>query len=93
LSGTLSSLIAPPFQRSTSWGLAVWLVALEADVDLLEQGAEQLLAVLVGGAGRGPYAVEVVTEGKDRLFLLRGKGLRACGFASGELGLCAGEIG
>ena len=66
LIGTDRSVIAPPFQRSSSVGVCVGVVAVHGDVDLVEQAAQQLFAVLVGGGGRRPHAGEVVTERQDR---------------------------
>ncbi len=91
LIGTDSSVIAPPFQRSSSSAWASVVVAVHADVDFVEQAAQQLFAVLVGGGRRRPHAGEVVAEGQDRRFLLWGQGFRAGGFAAGEFGLGVGE--
>src|SRR4029453_13454113 len=41
------------------------MVAVHSDVYLVEQGAQQLFAVLVGGGRRGPHLVEVLAEGGD----------------------------
>jgi hypothetical protein len=78
LSGTDSSVIAPPFQH--------------ADADLVQQGAQQLLAVLVAGGGRRPHPGEVVTEGEDGPFLVRGQGFRARGRAAGQFLLGVGQL-
>jgi hypothetical protein len=68
------------------------VVAAQRDVHLIEQGAQQLLAVLVGGGRSVPDGAEVIAEGQDRLFLLRCQGFRACGRAAGELGFCVGQF-
>jgi len=68
------------------------IVAVQRDVHLLQQGAQQLLAVLVGG-GRGvPHLAEVAAESQDGLFLLRGEGFRACGLAAGQLSFGVGQF-
>ena len=76
-SGTVSSLIAPPFHRSTRSACGAGSSRRSGDVHFVQQGAQQLLAVLVGGGGRVPYLAEVVAEGQDRGPLGRGQGLRA----------------
>ena len=64
------------FPPQDQGGVRAGVVAVQRDVHLIEQGAQQLLAVLVGG-GRGvPDGAEVIAEGEDRLFLLRGQGFR-----------------
>ena len=85
-------MIAPPFHRSTRSARPSVVVAVHADVDLLEQGAQQLLAVLVGGGRRRPHPVEVVAEGEDGLLLLRREGFRARGLSAGEFGLGVGQL-
>jgi hypothetical protein len=65
---------------------------VHGDVDFLQQGAQQLLAVLVGGARRQPDLPEVVPESEDRLFLLWCQGFRACSLAAGEFGLGVGQL-
>ena len=47
------------------------LLALDVEDDLLDQAAQQLLAVAVGGARRGPHAAEVCAERQQLLALLR----------------------
>src|SRR5919109_136018 len=97
-SATVSS--SPSCGWSAGWwqGILWWwrsdwtLLAVHGDVHLVEQAAQQLFAVLVGGGGCRPHAVEVVTEGEDRLFLLRGQGFRACVFAAGECLLGVGHL-
>ena len=48
------------------FGVCVGVVAVHVDVDFVEQAAQQLFAVLVGGGRRRPRAGEVVTEREDR---------------------------
>jgi len=78
-SGTVSSVIAPPFHRRIRRAYGSGFVAAGGDVHFLQQGAQQLLAVLVGGGGRVPHLAEVVAEGDDRRALGRGEGLRPGG--------------
>ena len=85
-------MIAPPFQRSSEVRAGLVVVAVHADADLVEQGAQQLFAVLVGGGGRRPHPGEVVAEGEDRLLLVRGQGFRARGLAASELVLGVGQL-
>jgi len=42
------------------------VVAVHGDVHLVQQGAQQLLAVLIGGGRRVPDGLQVVAEGQDR---------------------------
>jgi hypothetical protein len=72
---------------------ALGAVAVDGDVDFLEQGAQQLFAVLVGGGRGRPYLVEVVAEGEDGGALVGGEGLGAGGGAAGQLGLGRGQFG
>lgn len=67
------------------------VVAPHGDVDLVEQGVQQLLAVFVGGGRRGPHLVQVVAEGQDGGALVAGEGPGSCGLASGQLGFGVGE--
>ena len=83
--------MAPPFQRSTSSALGVGVVAVHADVDLVEQAAQQPFSVLVGGGRCRPHGGEIVAEREDGCFLLGGQGFRSCCFAAGEFGLGVGE--
>ena len=63
--GQLGDRAAFPAQQQV--GAAFGVVAADGDVDLVQQGAQQLLAVLVGGGGRVPDLVQVVAEGQDRV--------------------------
>ena len=72
--------------------MGVGVAAVSGDVDLVEQGVQELFAVAVGGGGRVPHRREVVAEGQDRRFLLWCQGFRACCFAVGEFGLGVGEV-
>ena len=54
------------FPAQHQLGVGVGVVAIHGDVDLVEQAAQQLFAVLVGGGRRRPYAGEIVTEREDR---------------------------
>jgi len=68
--GQLGDRAAFPPQHQARVRLGV--VAAQGDVHLVQQGAQQLLAVLVGG-GRGvPDGAEVAAEGEDGLFVLLG---------------------
>ena len=88
--GQFGDRAALPAQQQL--GAAAVVVAVHADADLVEQGAQQLFAVLVGGGRRRPHRGEVVAEGEDRRFLLRGQGFRARGLAASEFGLGVGQL-
>jgi len=62
----------------------VGVAAVQRDVHFVEQGAQQLRAVLVGG-GRLPHLAEVVAEGQDRGPLAIGEGRRAGGLAASQI--------
>ena len=87
--GQLADRAAFPPQDQA--GVRVRVVAAGGDVHLLQQGAQQLLAVLIGGGRRVPDLAEVVAEGQDRGPLGRGEGLGPGGLAAGELGFGIGE--
>jgi hypothetical protein len=77
----------PPQQQ---FGAAFGRAAVHGDGDFLEQGAQQLLAVLVGG-GRGvPHLAQVVAEGQDRGALRGGEGGGACLLAVRQLSFGVG---
>ena len=79
------------FPPQDQGGVRVRVVAADGDVHFLEQGAQQLLAVLVGG-GRGvPDGFEVVAEGQDGCPLVRGEGPGAGVLPAGELRLGVGQ--
>src|SRR5260370_1314516 len=78
--------------RSPSAGWRVGVVAAGGDVHVIEQGAQQLLGVLIGGGRGSPHLAEVVAESQDRCPPGRGEGLRPDGFAAGELGFGFGEL-
>lgn len=67
-------------------------VAVDGDVDLVEQGAQQLFAILVEGARCCPHSVEVVAEREDRGALSVGQRGGAGGLAAGQLGFRCGEL-
>jgi hypothetical protein len=90
LDGQLADRAAFPPQHQA--GVRAGVVAVQRDVDLVDQGAQQLFAVLVGGRGRVPDGAEIAAEGEDRLFLFGGQGFRARGLAAGQLGLGVGEL-
>ena len=68
------------------------LLAVDVDDDFLDQAAEQLFAVAVGGRGRGPHATEVGAEREQPLALVPGQRPRALLLAQREFGLCLGEL-
>jgi len=55
------------FPAQDEVGLVVVGVAVQGDVDFVEQGVQELFAVAVGGGGCGPDLVQVVAEGQDRV--------------------------
>src|SRR5918995_1148236 len=65
----------------------------DVEDDLLDQAAQQLLAVAVGGGGRRPDAPEVCAEPKQLLALDGGEGAGALALAQLELGLGGGQRG
>jgi len=73
--------------------LAAGLVAFDGDVDLVEEGVEQLFAVFVGRGGRVPYRVEVPAEVGDGGAFVAGEGFGADRFLAGEVVLCRGQGG
>src|SRR5215217_5910278 len=81
--GELGDRAAPPADRD---GRAA-LLALDVEDDFLDQAAQELLAVAVGCARRGPDAAEVGAERQQPLALLVGEGARPLLFAQRELGL------
>jgi hypothetical protein len=69
------------------------VIAVHGDVHLIEQGAQQLLVVLVAGGGGVPDGLQVVAEGQDRGALGGGERGGAGGLAAGQLGLGGGQFG
>jgi hypothetical protein len=61
------------------------VVTADGDLDFVQQGAQQLLAVLIGGRGCVPYLVQVVAEGQDRGVLGGGQGRGTVLLAAGQL--------
>ena len=68
------------------------LFAFDVEDDFVDQGAQQLFAVAVGGRGRGPHAAEVAAEREQLLALSVGQRLRALLLAQRELGFGLGEL-
>ena len=66
---------------------------VEGDGDLGEQGAQEFLAVPVGGGRRGPDHVEVAAQREDPGLLFRGQGFRMPGFAARQFGFGSGQGG
>ena len=89
-SATASSVIAPPFQRIVT--VARRCSRTTSRIDFLDQAAQQLLAVAVGGRRRGPHAAEVGAERQQLLALCLGERPRALVLAQRELGLGVGEL-
>ena len=78
----LADRAALPAQQQV--GSTLGGVAVDGDVDLLQQGAQQLLAVLVGGGRRRPDLVEVVAEAQDRGALVGSQCLGPGCFPAGQ---------
>src|SRR4029077_20814347 len=72
-------------------GLGVGVVAAHADVDLVEQAAQQPFSVLVGGRRCRPHGGEVVAQPEAGCCLLGGVCFLSFFFAAGEFGLGVGE--
>src|SRR5262249_51161644 len=83
----------PAFPPQDQVSAAAVVIAVDGDVDLVQQGAQQLFAVLVGGGGRVPDGLQIIAEGEDRGALGGGEGCRAGGLAAGELGFGGGQVG
>ena len=81
--GELGQRPTTPAQRQ----LGALGLTLDADDHLVEQGAQQFLAVTVCGGGRVPHRRDVGTQREDRGFLLRGKGFRALRLAAARVRL------
>ena len=87
--GELAERAAFPAQDEV--GVALAAVAVHGDVDLVEQGAQQLFAVPVGGGRCVPDLMQVVAEGQDGGTFGAGEGLGPEGLATGKLGLGFGH--
>ena len=83
----LGDRAAPPADRD---GRAV-LLALDVEDDFFDQAAQELLAVAVGGCGRGPHAAEVCAEREQLLAFGVGQRPRSLLLAQRELGFGVGE--
>ena len=68
------------------------VIALDVEDDFLDQAAQQLLAVAVGGGRCGPHAAEVGAEREQPLALGRGQGAWSLLLAQRELGFGFGEL-
>jgi len=66
-------------------------VAVDVEDDFLDQAAQQLFAVAVGGARRGPHAAEVCAERQQLLALGFGERLGSLLLAQSQLGLGLGQ--
>jgi hypothetical protein len=69
------------------------VIAADGDVHFFQQGAQQLLAVLIGGRRGVPDGGEVVAEGEDGGTFVAGQDCGAGCLAAGELGLGGGQSG
>src|SRR6266545_679876 len=89
LDDQLAGVAAAPAQQQPGAGG----VAVDGDDDLLEQGAQQLLAVPVGGGRRLPHQAHVAAQGGDGGPLGGGQRLGAALLAAGQLGLGRRDLG
>ena len=83
----------PAFPAQDQVSVPAVVVAVHGDVHLVQQGAQQLLAVLIGGGRRVPDGLQVVAEGQDRGALGGGERGGAGCLAAGQLGLGGGQLG
>jgi len=67
--------------------------SVQGDGDLGEQGAQEFLAVAVGGGRRGPDHVQVAAQCEDPGLLFRGQGFRCVCLAADQFGLGRGQRG
>lgn len=84
----LAQQTAAPAHRE----VRVELLSLDRHEDFLEQSAQRLFAVTVGGGGRGPDCVEILTECKHRGALLRRQHEWPRVFATYQFALCGLEF-
>jgi len=69
------------------------VVTVDGDVDFVQQGAQELLAVFVAGGGRVPDLPEVIAEGEDRRAFPGRQRFGPGGLAVGEFGFSGGQLG
>lgn len=72
--------------------VSVQPLALGGELDLFEEGAEEFLAVPVGGGGGRPHTGDVGSEGSKRVALVWGHDLWAIVFAADEFGFGVGQL-
>ncbi len=80
------------FPAQDQLGVGVGYIAVQGDVDFVEQGVQQLLTVAVGGGGCGPDLVQIVAEGQDRVAFGVSQFGRPGGFPAGQFGFGVGQI-
>jgi hypothetical protein len=81
------------FEAQDEIGTPAAGVAVDGDVDLVEQGGEELFAVLVGGRGRIPDGLKVVAEREDPRAFIVGQRRRAGRLVACQGGLGGGQLG
>jgi hypothetical protein len=86
--GQLADRAAFPPQQQVRPALGV--VAADVDGDFLQQSAQQLLAVLVGGGRCCPYLFQVVAQGQDGGAFGGGQGLGPGLLTAGKSGTGVG---
>ena len=86
--GQLADRAAFPPQQQVRPALGV--VAVDVDGDFLQQSAQQLLAVLVGGGRCCPYLFQVVARGQDGGAFGGGQGLGPGLLTAGKFGTSVG---
>jgi hypothetical protein len=82
----------PAFPAQHEIGVSCVVVTVDSDVDFVQQGAQELLAVFVAGGGRVPDLPEVIAEGEDRRAFPGRQRFGPGGLAVGELGFSAGQL-
>jgi hypothetical protein len=75
------------FPADLQLGAAGGAIGWDGDDDVVQEGVQQLFAVLFGGARRGPDPLEILTQGQDRGALGGAEGSGAAFLAAGQLGL------